>query len=100
MAKIRILERLQKMDAFSAGQQPRVIWKGSPGDVYAEPVRQLLATSCRLTGGQWQLDGTEQPLAIRLPAALVASYAAYFRPLLVLLGRPAGAADEPAVAAS
>jgi len=84
---------------FSAGEQPRVVWRGSPRDVYAEPVRQLLATNCRLTGGQWQLGGTE-PLAIRLPAGLVASYAAYFRPLLVMLGRPAGAADEPAVATS
>jgi hypothetical protein len=82
---------------FSAGDQPRVIWRGSPGDVHAEPLRQLLATNCRLTGGQWQLTGDSRPLAIRLPAGLVASYGTYFRPLLVLLGQAAGTAEEPAV---
>ena len=84
---------------FSAGRQPRVVWRGNSSDVRAEPLRQLLTTSCRLTGGQWQLAGAVQPLAIRLPAGLVASYGIYFRPLLALLGRSAGAADEPAVAA-
>jgi hypothetical protein len=77
----------RRMVLFSAGQQPRVTWKGTPNDVHAEPVRQLLATNCRLTGGQWQLSGGTQPLAIRLPAGLVASYGAYFQPLLSMLNR-------------
>src|SRR4029079_9043767 len=67
---------------FSAGDQPRVIWRGNPGDVHAEPQRQLLVTNCRLTGGQWQWPSSVQPLGIRLPAGLVASYGTYFRPLL------------------
>ena len=89
----------RRLVLFSIGDQPRVVWRGTPSDVHAEPVRQLLATSCRLTGGHWQLAASMQPLAIRLPAGLVASYSTYFRPLLVFLGRSAGAADEPAVAA-
>jgi hypothetical protein len=84
---------------FSAGEMPRVIWRGAPGRVHAEPLRQLLVTGCRLVGGEWQLPLGGRPLAIRLSAGLVASYGAYFRPLLSLLGRPTGAADEPAVAA-
>src|SRR5262245_19451105 len=63
----------RRLVLFSAGDQPRVVWRGRPGDVSAEPVRQLLATSCRLTGGQWQLHGSVQPLAIRVPAGGVAS---------------------------
>jgi hypothetical protein len=71
---------------FSAGDQPRVIWIGSAGDVYAQPVRQLLVTSCRLSGGQWQISLSSRPLGIRLSAGLVASYSAYFEPLLAMLG--------------
>src|SRR4029079_11957337 len=69
---------------FSAGDQPRVVWRGNPSDVHAEPLRQLLATSCRLTGGQWQVAGAAPPLAIRLSAGLAGSYGNYFRPLLVM----------------
>jgi hypothetical protein len=69
---------------FSAGDQPRVLWTGTPSDVHAEPVRQLLATSCRLTGGQWQVPG-QRPAAIRVSAGLVASYSSYFQPLLTML---------------
>jgi hypothetical protein len=83
---------------FTSGNQPRVIWQANPRDVHAEATRQLLTTSCRLTGGQWLLAGHEQPLAIRVNATLVASYGTYFRPLLAMLGRAAGEADEPAVA--
>jgi hypothetical protein len=83
----------------AAGNQPRVIWRGSPGDVHAAPLRQLLATYCRLTGGQWELAGPT-PLAIRLPAGLVASYSTYFRPLLMMLGRSAGTADAAAAVTS
>jgi hypothetical protein len=77
---------------FSVGHQPRVVWRGSSSDVWAEPVRQLLTTSCRLTGGQWQLADGMLPLAMRLPAGLVASYGVYFRPLLSFLAHPESAA--------
>jgi hypothetical protein len=89
----------QRLILFAAGDQPRAIWRGTPADVHAEQTRQLLVTSCRLTGGQWQLSGGALPLAIRLPTGLMSSYAAYFKPLLSLLGKPAAATDEPAVAA-
>jgi hypothetical protein len=89
----------QRLILFAAGDQPRAIWRGSCGDVHAEQTRQLLVTSCRLTGGQWQLSGGAPPLALRLPTGLMSSYAAYFKPLLSLLGKPAAATDEPAVAA-
>jgi hypothetical protein len=69
---------------FAAGDQPKVIWRGHAADVHAEQTRQFLATSCRLTGGQWQLAGT-QPLAIRLPGGIVSAYGTYFEPLLVML---------------
>lgn len=71
---------------FAAGDQPQVVWRGAPRDVHAEHCRKLLASHCRLTGGQWQFNGAAvQPLAIRLPTALMSSYAAQFRPLLALL---------------
>lgn len=81
---------------FVAGKQPRVVWRAAASTVRAEPARQVLVSACRLTGGQWQLAGPSHPAAIRLPAAMMASYATYFRPLLSLLGRPPAASDEPA----
>jgi hypothetical protein len=85
----------RRLMLLSAGDQPRVIWTGTASDVRAEAIRQLLATGCRLTGGQWQLPGGEKPVAIRLSAGLVASYAAYFQPLLTLLGHaPATTRDS------
>ncbi|HZN32384.1 MAG TPA: hypothetical protein VFB80_01145 [Pirellulaceae bacterium] len=76
----------QRLILFAAAEQPQVIWRGTPRDVHAEQARQLLGSSCRLTGGQWQTNGRSQPLAIRLPAALMSSYAGQFRPLLEMLG--------------
>jgi hypothetical protein len=76
----------RRMLLFSAGDQPRVLWIGTASDVYAQPVRQLLATGCRLSGGQWQVSLASRPLGIRLSAGLVASYGAYFEPLLAMLG--------------
>jgi hypothetical protein len=80
----------QRLILFSIGDQPRVVWRGAPGTVHAEAGRQLLATHCRLTGGQWQAPAIVQPLAIRLNGGLVANYSQFFRPLLSLLGDPAG----------
>jgi len=76
----------RRMLLFSAGDQPRVLWIGTSSDVHAQPVRQLLATACRLSGGQWQVPMASRPLAIRLSAGLVASYTSYFEPLLLTLG--------------
>jgi hypothetical protein len=70
---------------FSAADQPRVIWSGKAGGVHAEPIRQLLATSCRLTGGAWQMPAPH-PLAIRLSAGFAGSYSSYFGPLLSVVG--------------
>lgn len=89
----------RRLVLFSAGTQPRVVWRGQPNNVHAEPMRQLLVASCRLTGGQWELGGAMEPLAIWLSASFVAGYSTYFRPLIALLGSANGAADEPAVAA-
>lgn len=76
----------QRLVLFSTGEQPQVVWRGTPRDVHAEQMRQLLASQCRITGGQWQMNGAVQPLAIRLPTGMISSYAAHFRPLLSLLG--------------
>jgi len=81
-----------------AAEPPRVIWQGVPATVHCEQQRQLLANSCRLTGGQWKLTGPSQPLAIRLPVGLMSNYSAHFRPLFVWLGQPLGA-EGPAAAA-
>ncbi|MBW8884729.1 MAG: hypothetical protein JF612_08130, partial [Planctomycetia bacterium] len=77
----------RRMLLFSASDQPRVLWIGTATDVHVQPMRQLLATGCRLSGGQWQVSLASRPLAIRLSAGLVASYAAYFEPLLSMLGQ-------------
>jgi hypothetical protein len=71
---------------FAAGKQPTVLWRGDP-TVHAEQSRQLLLTSCRLTGGEWLMKDP-QPLAVRIPTGLVSSYASYFRPLLSMCGQP------------
>jgi len=76
----------RRLVLFSAADQPRVIWSAKAGDVHAEPIRQLLATNCRLTGGQWQIQAP-QPLAIRLSAGFAGSYSNYFGPLIAMLGQ-------------
>lgn len=75
----------ERLLLVAAGEQPQVLWRGSPRDVHAESVRHLLSGSCRLTGGKWEINGQAQPLAIRLPAGVMQSYAAQFRPLLAML---------------
>jgi len=77
----------ERLILFAAGEQPQVVWRGTRGDTHAQQARQLLATACRLTGGQWQMNGSAQPLAIRLPTGLMQSYASQFRPLLELLAQ-------------
>jgi hypothetical protein len=76
----------QRMILFAVGLQPRVIWRGARDNVHAEQVRQVFMSACRLTGGQWQLEGQAQPLAIRVPTGLLSAYGSYFKPLLALLG--------------
>jgi len=76
----------RRLVLFSAADQPRVIWSAKAGEVHSEPIRQLLATSCRLTGGQWQIS-SPHPLAIRLSAGFAGSYSSYFGPLLMMLGQ-------------
>jgi len=86
-----------RMVLFSAGEQPKVLWRGD-ASVHAEQSRNLLLTSCRLTGGSWLVDGSS-PLAMRIPTPLVSSYAAYFRPLTAMIAkRPAH--DSAAVEAA
>jgi hypothetical protein len=74
-----------KLILFAAGNQPRVVWKAAASEVHAEQARQMLVSSCRLTGGQWLSDSEPKPLAIRLPTSLVSSYGGYFKPLLSML---------------
>lgn len=81
---------------FTAGTQPRVVWRSSAADVQVECTRLLLATSCVLTGGEWQLAAAARPNAIRISGALLSTYGSYFDPLLNMLGRPSG--SKPAVA--
>jgi hypothetical protein len=76
----------RRLVLYSAADQPRVIWSAKAGEAHAEPMRQLLATSCRLTGGQWQIPAPH-PLAIRLSAGFAGSYSSYFGPLLSMLGQ-------------
>jgi hypothetical protein len=79
----------ERVILFSAGPQPRVLWRGARHNVHAESQRQLLANSLRVTGGQWLLNGSPQPLAFRLPVGIIGSLGTYFQPLLALLGEPA-----------
>jgi hypothetical protein len=72
-----------RMVLFSAGEQPKVLWRGD-ASVHAEQSRNLLLTSCRLTGGSWLIEAP-RPLAIRIPTGLVSTYAKFFRPLLAAL---------------
>ena len=83
----------RRMLLFAAGEEPRVIWQAEASQVQAEPIRQLLATSCRLSGGQWQMGGGNHPLGIRLNSGLGTSYGAHFRPLLDVVGRSGAAAS-------
>jgi hypothetical protein len=76
----------RRLVLYSAADQPRVIWSAKAAEVHAEPIRQLLATSCRITGGTWQIQ-SPHPLAIRLSAGFAGSYSAYFGPLLTMLGQ-------------
>ena len=87
----------QRALLFTA-DKPGVVWQGSPASVHIEQQRQLLATCCRVTGGDWRLPGRVQPLAIRLPVGLMANYSAHFRPLFAWLGQPLGT-EGPAAAA-
>jgi hypothetical protein len=80
----------QQLTLFAAGDQPRVVWRAAVGEVHAEHCRQMLVSSCRLTGGQWMVNGQTQPLAIRLPTSLVSTYTGYFKPLLSMLGGAVG----------
>jgi hypothetical protein len=77
----------QRLLLYAAGDHPQVVWRGIPGDVHAEPCRKLLVSSCRLTGGQWEGNGSTAPLAFRLPQGLMSSYSVQFRPLLDLLAK-------------
>lgn len=87
----------QRLVLFAPGPQPRVLWRGDPA-VRAEQGRNLLVSHCRLQGGQWLAAG--QVEAIRIPAGLMHSYAAYFRPLLAMLEHPATSSAQAAEAAA
>jgi hypothetical protein len=84
-AELWLLGVGERLILFAAGERPRVVWKAAAAEVHAEHCRQMLVSSCRLTGGQWLLDSPTQPLAIRLPTSLVSSYGGYFKPLLSML---------------
>jgi hypothetical protein len=91
-AELWLLGVASKLILFAAGEQPRIVWRAAASEVHAEQTRQMLVSSCRLTGGQWLLDSQTKPLAIRLPTGLVSSYAGYFKPLLAMVEarNPAG----------
>lgn len=72
----------QRLVLFAPGPQPRVLWRGDLS-VRAEQGRNLLVSHCRLNGGVWISQA--QAGSIRIPAGLMASYAAYFRPLLAMV---------------
>jgi hypothetical protein len=74
----------QRLVVFSAGDEPKVLWRGEAKSVRAEQSRNLLMTSCRLTGGEW-LAGGAAPSAIRIPTGLVSTYAGWFGPLLAMV---------------
>jgi hypothetical protein len=85
-AELWLLGAGEQLILFAAGDQPRIVWQAAAGQFHAEQSRQMLVSSCRLTGGQWLLDSQPRPLAIRLPTSLVSSYTGYFKPLLAMLG--------------
>ena len=87
----------QRLVLFTAGEQPKVLWRGD-ASVHAEQSRHLLLTSCRLTGGSW-LAEAPSPLAIRIPTGLVSTYAKFFRPLLAVL-EPSATVDMSAAQAA
>jgi hypothetical protein len=86
-AELWLLGVGSRLVLFAAGDQPRILWRANASEVHAEHCRQMLVSSCRLTGGQWLLEGETQPLSIRLPTSLVSSYAGYFKPLLALAAK-------------
>ena len=71
---------------FSTSGQSRVLWRGDE-TVQIEQSRNLLSSTCRLLGGQWLVE-PPAPVAIRIPAGLITSYTAYFRPLEEMLSHP------------
>lgn len=85
----------ERLVLFVAGEQPQVIWRGTAESVHAEPIRQVLLTGCRLTGGAWSLEGSAVPLAIRVPGGLMTSYGSYFRPLLAMIGTEPSKFEKP-----
>jgi hypothetical protein len=80
-ASLWLLGAGNRLVVFAAGREPKVLWRGDASAVHAEQSRNLLMTSCRITGGQW-LSGGAAPLAIRIPTGLVSTYTAWFGPLL------------------
>jgi hypothetical protein len=86
-AELWLLGVGERLILFAAGERPRVVWRATAGEVHAEHTRQMLVSSCRLTGGQWLTDSEPQPLAIRLPTSLVSSYSGYFKPLFAMLDK-------------
>jgi hypothetical protein len=76
----------QRLVAFAVAPQPRVVWRGTPA-VQAEQGRNLLVSHCRLSGGTSVPDGRSTEL--RIPTALISTYATYFRSLLAMLAEPA-----------
>jgi hypothetical protein len=77
-----ILGAGQRLVAFSVAPQPKVVWRGTLA-VQAEQGRNLVVSHCRLKGGTCVADG--RTAGLRIPTALVSTYASYFRPLLAML---------------
>jgi hypothetical protein len=75
----------ERLVLFSAGEQPQVLWSAAANGVHVESTRQMLLTGCRLTGGEWKLNGEARPLAIRLSTPLIGSFATHFSPLMALI---------------
>lgn len=88
----------QRLLLFTAGDQPRVLWRATPANVRAEQVRQFLTTSCRLSGGQWHEGSGAKPVAIWLTASFGLGTGSGFAPLFAFLGRSSGTTDSPAMA--
>ncbi|QDU27603.1 hypothetical protein ETAA8_26910 [Anatilimnocola aggregata] len=88
-----LLGTADRLILFSATATPQVLWSGDHL-VQIESVQKFMASSCKLTGGDWLLSEVPAPLAIRLPVPLMNTSSSYFRPLFGMLRTRPQSRDE------
>lgn len=66
---------------FSAGERPRLWWRGKRGSVTVEQQRTMLASACKLAGGEWAPNPSLGGAVWKIATPLMHSWGVYFRPL-------------------